>query len=440
MNLARALRLDASQATHQVISFAGAGGKTTALFQLARQLSSHRPVIVTATSHLGVWQIPLADHHIIAEETLELPLPSNGVVLVTGGIEGERTKPVQPAILERLHAVTKAQGILLLVEADGSRQKPLKAPADHEPPIPPFSDSVVYLAGLRALGTALHEDNIHRPEHFAALSGLSVGQIITPQALSRALTHPNGGMKNIPPHARRVALLNQADTPELQALGGRMAPDLLHTFDSVIIAALEQDNLHTIERTAGVILAAGKSSRYGAPKQLLDWHGKPFIRQVAETALQARLNPVVVVTGFRHAEVESAIADLPVQIAFNPEYEAGQSTSLRAGLHALSNSIGAAVFLLADQPQIPVEVIRALVELHTHELAPIVAPLVLEERRANPVLFDKVAFDDLLRVTGDTGGRAVFDKHRVQYLPWHDDMLLFDVDKPEDYERLKGAS
>jgi molybdenum cofactor cytidylyltransferase len=67
----------------------------------------------------------------------------------------------------------------------------------------------------------------------------------------------------------------------------------------------------------------------------------------------------------------------------------------------------------------------------------ILAPLVLEERRANPVLFDRDTFPDLLQLKGDVGGRAIFDKHRVEYLPWHDDILLLDVDNPQDYDRLK---
>lgn len=103
-----------------------------------------------------------------------------------------------------------------------------------------------------------------------------------------------------------------------------------------------------------------------------------------------------------------------------------------------AEGVGSCIFLLADQPQIPVEVIRALKEKHSQTLSPIIAPLVLEERRANPVLFDKVTFSDLLQLSGDVGGRAIFDKHKVDYLPWHDDILIFDVDTPEDYERLKG--
>ena len=81
--------------------------------------------------------------------------------------------------------------------------------------------------------------------------------------------------------------------------------------------------------------------------------------------------------------------------------------------------------------------ISALVESHGQKMQAILAPLVLDDRRANPVLFDRETFADLMQLTGDMGGRGIFDKHRVEYLPWHDEVLLFDVDKPEDYQRLK---
>ncbi|NOH03511.1 MAG: putative selenium-dependent hydroxylase accessory protein YqeC [Chloroflexi bacterium] len=438
MNLAHALRLDSPSPLPIPICFAGAGGKTTALFQLARQLNTQ--VLVTATTHLGVWQVPLADRHIIASDPREIQLPAEGITLVTGEVENERTKPVSETVLNWLHEKAVKQAIPLLIEADGSRQKPLKAPAEHEPPIPPFSEVVILVAGLGAIGKPLTDDHVHRAELFSRISGLAHGGIITLQAVTGALTHPMGGLKNIPQGARRIALLNQADTPELKSIGGEMARGLLKHFESVIVGSLEQETFNTLERTAGIILAAGKSTRFGSPKQLLDWKGKPFVRRVAETALHSGLEPVVAVTGFHHADVESCLRDLPVSVVHNPEYEQGQSTSVRAGIQSLTPNIGAAVFLLADQPQIPVEVIRALVETHSNSLSPILAPLVLEERRANPVLFDKVTFPDLLQLTGDTGGRAVFDKHRVEYLPWHDDILLFDVDKPEDYERLKSLA
>jgi molybdenum cofactor cytidylyltransferase len=440
LNLFRALRLDQT-ARAPIICFSGSGGKTTALFRLARQIAesnANSPVFVTATSHLAAWQVPLADHHIVIGAEKEIAIPETGIALFTGSIEGERTTPINHDTSNWLRTIASQKNIPLLIEADGSRQKPLKAPAPHEPPIPGFAEIVVHVTGLSALGMPLDEEHVHRVEQFSQLSGLAPGETITSQALLKILTHPLGALKNIPENAKRIELLNQADTAELQSIGGGMARSLLNHFDSVVVGSLEQGTIRLIERTAGIILAAGSSSRYGELKQLLDWKGKPFVRHVTETALRAGLEPVVVVTGFRHAEVESRLRDLSVNLVHNPEFDLGQSASVKKGIAALPQNVGSAIFLLADQPQIPEEVIRALIESHASERQSILAPLVLEERRANPVLFDQATFPDLMQITGDIGGRAIFDKHPVSFLPWHDDILIFDVDKPEDYERLKN--
>ena len=441
MNLRHALRLD-SKSINPIISFVGAGGKTTALFQLAKQFQVSglkSQVFLTSTTHLGTWQTKLADHHIIIKNKSDLQnIPNVGIILFTGEIENEKTKPIDETSLNWLRTNSKFQNIPLLIEADGSRQKPIKAPAEHEPPIPEFTELVIYVIGLSAIGKLLTAEHVHRPEFFSQRSHLTINEIITPQAIINTLTHPQGGLKNIPQNAKRIVLLNQADSSELQSIGGNMTDELLNHFDSVLVGSLQNNDFHTFEKTAGIILAAGDSTRFGSPKQLLDWNGKPFIRHVTETALRAALEPVVVITGFHHAEIESCLKDLSVTVIHNPNYKLGQSESIKLGINSLPKNMGSTVFMLADQPQIPVEVILTLKEKHSQTLSPIIAPLVLEERRANPVLFDKVTFPDLLQLTGDVGGRAIFDKHKVDYLPWHDDILIFDVDTPEDYERLKG--
>ena len=444
MQLSRALRLSPSQPAPNPqsggsIAFVGAGGKTTATFQLARQLTP--PVIVTTTAHLGAWQIPLADHHLIAETPAPIEALEHGLrdlILITGALEGDRAAPLNDYTLNWLNDFCGYHDLPLLIEADGSRARPLKAPAAREPPIPDFVETVIVVAGLGGLGQPLDESHIHRSHLFSTLSGLALNQPVTPASLVRLLTHPAGGLKNIPARARRVVLLNQAETPELQSIGGGIARGLLGHFDSILVGSLHQNGFHTFERTAGIVLAAGQSSRFGQPKQLLDWKGKPFVRQVAETALHAGLWPVIVVTGSNAEQVEKAVTGLDVTIVRNENWQSGQSASIAAGVNALPKNTGASIFLLADQPQIPVEILRALVETHSQNLPVILAPLVLEEKRANPVLFDRIAFPDLLQLTGDVGGRALFGKYKVEYLPWHDEALLLDVDTPEDYERLKN--
>jgi len=90
---------------------------------------------------------------------------------------------------------------------------------------------------------------------------------------------------------------------------------------------------------------------------------------------------------------------------------------------------------VADQPQIPETLIRALCESHAQTLSPIVAPQS-GGRRGNPVLFDRCTFDDLLKLSGDVGGRALFSKYPVHWLPWVDESILTDIDTMQDYERL----
>ncbi len=85
------------------------------------------------------------------------------------------------------------------------------------------------------------------------------------------------------------------------------------------------------------------------------------------------------------------------------------------------------------------ELIRKLVETHRQTLPAIVAPLV-DDRRGNPVLFDRETFADLRQVKGDQGGRAIFAKYAVEWLPWMDPAVSLDIDTPQDYQQLQGAA
>ena len=417
------------------IAFVGAGGKTTVMFQLARSLiqdCGSSTVIVTATSHLGSWQIPLADVHMIAESPVAFEENKHrikGIVLVTGDLEGERTNPINEQTLNWLYQYCENDSFPLLIEADGSRQRPLKAWASHEPPIPSFVNQVVQVVGMTGVGKLLNEEHVHRPEVFSLVSGLNLGEPVTTEAVMDVLKHVEAGLKNFPEHARRTALLNQADSPELQATAHGFVQPLLSVYDSVVISSLKQGTVFAVhEPIAGIILAAGESSRFGQTKQLLDWKGRPFVRAVAMTALEAGLSPVIVVTGANSEKVASALTGLDVFIVRNNDWKSGQGSSIKAGVSLLTSNtippvdreIGGAIFLLTDQPQITASILRALVQRHAEGLYPIVAPMVMD-RRANPVLFDRNTFVDLMIIEGDVGGRAIFHKHPVEYLPWHDD-------------------
>jgi molybdenum cofactor cytidylyltransferase len=447
MSLVHALRLE----PRSRVALVGAGGKTTTLFNLARRLAPS--VLITATTHLATSQLQYADQHYVIHfpediDSIGKQLAPGSNLFVGPSEDVQRTGAIDPASLERVRILSEKLEIPLLIEADGSRQLPLKAPAEHEPPIPDFVDTVVLVAGLSGLGKTLDDRHVHRSERFASLSGLKQGSPITWEALLSIIVSPNGGLKNIPPSSRRCVLLNQADDPSLICQAQKMSAHLLPPFHSVVIAsqagfeAGQDERIHSVhEPVAGVVLAAGQADRFGMPKQTLLWRGRPMVRAVTETALQAGLSPVIVVVGAYRQAVTDALVDLPVIIVHNPDWNAGQSSSLKTGLQALPPETGAAIFLLADQPRVPVELLHGLCKLHSENLSSLVAPRV-NDRRANPVLFDRRTFPALSSLEGDLGGRALFEPNHtfsVSWLPWLDEGLLMDVDTPDDYRRLTGT-
>jgi molybdenum cofactor cytidylyltransferase len=191
------------------------------------------------------------------------------------------------------------------------------------------------------------------------------------------------------------------------------------------------------KRVAAIILAAGGSKRMGQPKLLLDWHGAPLIRWVALTALNAGCSPVVVVTGASAERVQHALDGLPLGFTHNPDWQKGQSTSVKLGVNALPENADAVIVFLGDQPHIPLRVPQKLMQIFREEnpAEPILAP-AFNGKRSNPVLLARAIFAPLAGLAGDAGARMIFSQYPVRLVPFDDPDLLLDVDLPEDYQRL----
>lgn len=189
---------------------------------------------------------------------------------------------------------------------------------------------------------------------------------------------------------------------------------------------------------SGVILAAGRSTRLGRPKQLLLLDGEPIIRITTRHAIASRLDEVLVVVGAEAERVSSAIGNQGQRIVVNPEFALGQSTSLRAGLAALSPDSEAVVFLLGDQPEVGSQVIDALIAAFRDQGASIVQA-AYGGVPANPVLFARAIFAELAEVTGDEGARSVMKRRarEIMRVDVSDGSPPGDVDTDEDYMALQ---
>jgi molybdenum cofactor cytidylyltransferase len=190
-------------------------------------------------------------------------------------------------------------------------------------------------------------------------------------------------------------------------------------------------------RVAGVILAAGSSTRLGRPKQLLDLDGEPLLRHTIRNALGSRLDEVVVVLGARAAEIDGAVGYLGQRTVVNPSHEQGQSTSMRLGLESIHPDSDAVLFLLGDQPGVRPPLIDALLARYHDSLAPIVQGR-FQGKPGNPVLIARSLFSKLAAIEGDEGARSVVAAHRgeISFVDLPEIAVPQDVDTDEDYQAL----
>ena len=189
---------------------------------------------------------------------------------------------------------------------------------------------------------------------------------------------------------------------------------------------------------AGVVLAAGVSSRMGRNKLLFDLDGETVVQRAVRTAVRAGLDPVVVVVGHEADAVRAALATLPCSYMSNPRYAEGMNGSVCAGIAALPPGASAAVVLLADMPLVSADMIARLIERYRTSNALLVVS-EYDGVQAPPSLFDRSLFAELASEGGKGCAKRMLRRHphEAAFVSWPA-AALADLDLPADYERVKA--
>jgi molybdenum cofactor cytidylyltransferase len=226
-----------------IVAIVGGGGKTSLMFALARCLPGR--VVTTTTTRIFATQMSQADEVCsLADADWRARLDEAGSsLLVVARVDGDRAVGVPRDLPAEMLAHPGVDWVV--VEADGSRMRPVKAPAEHEPVIPDETGLLVAVAGIDAL-TGPIQAVAHRPEIASALVGLSPEQTLSPKALAALLTSSRGGLKGAPATARAALLINKVESPTQREAARQVARH-----------GLREPRL---ERVAIGSLAAGSSS------------------------------------------------------------------------------------------------------------------------------------------------------------------------------------
>jgi probable selenium-dependent hydroxylase accessory protein YqeC len=256
MIVLEAIGLDTSASS--VISIVGGGGKTTCMFRLAAELKKNKKkVLVTTTTKI---YYPKKSEFIYDEVYIgknvfsikeKVPQKDSGCIVVAADSYLAGDSKLHGFNCDQITNIYKLQLFdFILIEADGARQKPVKAPGKNEPVIPKETSIIIGMIGFTCFGRPISEKTVHRVENFCSITGTSEGEIIDREAISELVKSTTGLFKGIPANATKIFLINQVDT-EYQAqnalaLARYIAESSSH-IDKIIIAQLHESAQNIIK-------------------------------------------------------------------------------------------------------------------------------------------------------------------------------------------------
>jgi probable selenium-dependent hydroxylase accessory protein YqeC len=231
----------------EIIALTGGGGKTALMFSLADELCARGSTVITTTTMKIFEPVPGHAPSLVVEDD-----PEQAINMVREGLQHGKhvTFAAQkfpegkiggadPQLIERMVQELPAEHII--VEADGAKRLPLKAPGDKEPIIPSSTTLLIPIVGIDALGKPLDEEQAFRPGRIAALTGAQLGDPITPKLIAALMTHPQGLCKGVPPGARIIPLINKVETIKGFTGAREVAQEVLekgHQIERVVLGRL----------------------------------------------------------------------------------------------------------------------------------------------------------------------------------------------------------
>jgi len=226
-----------------VVSIVGSGGKTTLMYALARELAERGERVVTTTTTKIFPPRSSDSPELLVSDNEEFLLQRarelfQGVKHITVAERslGPKLKGLSPTVIDEM----RDQGIadVIIVEADGAKRCPLKAPNETEPVIPASTTRTLSVVGLDGIGKPNTEEYVFRPHHFSLLTGINERDVITPESVARVILHPEGLTKGAPEKAEIVVILNKGEIDKGLELGKEVAQLIVGAKKQSIIKVL----------------------------------------------------------------------------------------------------------------------------------------------------------------------------------------------------------
>ncbi|MBS4534569.1 putative selenium-dependent hydroxylase accessory protein YqeC [Clostridium sp. D2Q-14] len=238
--------------SREMISIVGAGGKTSTMFLLGKMGKSKglRVLITTTTKIYYPRDNSIDNIYILDRDALDLQKLKKRSISVIGKEISQNGKllGVNPEVLDEIYR--KRYFDLILVEADGSKNKSIKAPGEHEPVIPLNTTKTIGLIGLDSLGFKIYEENVYRSEIFANITGSKLGESINLQTIKNLVLSSRGLFKGVPDKSEKYLIFNKADNKNIREKGRKIARDIMEKsnhIDDIILASFHNNFIEKVK-------------------------------------------------------------------------------------------------------------------------------------------------------------------------------------------------
>ncbi len=413
-----------------IYSFIGAGGKTSAIKEVATTLKKEGyKVIISTTTKLSVEEF--TEYQVNIEDKIDLNNINEDINVVVAGIYGEKYQGLKKDKFENL--IHLNLDTIILIEADGSRRLPFKVPYEYEPVVPANSAKTFLFFSAKIIGNKITTENTYNYEKVNDI--LSSKELIyTNENIVKLL---NEGWLTDTNYKNLKIIINQGDI----LINNYVAKDLLNNIYNkfnigVYLVSIQEKQIYqSLDDKVGVlILAAGEGKRMGAIKQLLEFNGSTFLEETIKK-YNSFAQEVLVTLGYYEKEIKEKIKELGFSYQSIKKYKIGMGSSLQE-----AKKFNTDCFLVTpcDLPLIEENTIDLLLKTYRQNRGNIIVPRFMG-KNGHPVVFPIEVQASFKYIDGDKGARDIIEKKGCLFLDVDDPGVVADIDTLIDYKKIKEA-